>query len=159
MFGPNISFLFHRRKRVHFVSISLEQPRPIKVYRSREFILGKQYSTNPCRQFAVATELFTLASNIFGPEVWNFPILQPTNCTCYLKLFILVKRSTCFGRSFRPLSGAQLRILSLSLSNSATAQGGPRPPLGVSFNLPGLGRLLSSFYNLASPKVSFPCLV
>jgi len=32
---------------------------------------------------------------------------KPTRCTCYLKLFILVKRSTCFGRSFRPLSGAQ----------------------------------------------------
>jgi hypothetical protein len=24
------------------------------------------------------------------------PIVQPTRCTCYLKLFILVKRSTCF---------------------------------------------------------------
>jgi hypothetical protein len=32
---------------------------------------------------------------------------QPTRCTCYLKLFILVKRCTCFGRSFRPSSGAQ----------------------------------------------------
>ena len=39
---------------------------------------------------------------------------------------------------------------SLSLSNGATAQGGPRPPLGVSFILPGLGRLLSNFYILAS---------
>jgi len=27
--------------------------------------------------------------------------------SCYLKLFILVKRSTCFGLSFRPSSGAQ----------------------------------------------------
>ena len=34
-------------------------------------------------------------------------IVQPTRCTCYLKLFILVKRSTCFRRSFRPSSGAQ----------------------------------------------------
>jgi hypothetical protein len=35
------------------------------------------------------------------------PIVQPTWCTCYLKLLILVKPSTCFGRSFRPSSGAQ----------------------------------------------------
>ena len=35
------------------------------------------------------------------------PTVKPTRCTCYLKLFILVKHSTCFGRSFRPLSGAQ----------------------------------------------------
>jgi hypothetical protein len=34
-------------------------------------------------------------------------IVQSTRCTCYLKIFILVKRSTCFGRSFRPSSGAQ----------------------------------------------------
>ena len=38
----------------------------------------------------------------------------------------------------------------LSLSNGATAQGGPRPPLGVSSILHSLGRLLSSFYILAS---------
>jgi len=37
----------------------------------------------------------------------SIPIAQSTRCTCYLKLFILVKRSTCFGRSFRPSSGAQ----------------------------------------------------
>jgi len=35
------------------------------------------------------------------------PIVQPTRCTCYLKLFILLKRSTCFGRSFRLSSGPQ----------------------------------------------------
>jgi hypothetical protein len=33
--------------------------------------------------------------------------VQPTRYTCYLKLFIFVKRFTCFGRSFRPSSGAQ----------------------------------------------------
>ena len=38
----------------------------------------------------------------------------------------------------------------LSLSNGITAQGGPRPPLGVSSILPSLGRLLSNFYILAS---------
>ena len=43
-----------------------------------------------------------------------------------------------------------LNQLSLSLSNGATAQGGPWPPLGVSFILPGLGRLLSNFCILAS---------
>jgi hypothetical protein len=33
-------------------------------------------------------------------------IVQTKKCT-FLKLFILVKRSTCFGRSFHPSSGAQ----------------------------------------------------
>jgi len=37
----------------------------------------------------------------------GIPIVQPTRCTCYLKLFIPVKCCTCFGRSFRPSSGAQ----------------------------------------------------
>jgi hypothetical protein len=36
--------------------------------------------------------------------VFGIPIVQPTRCTCYLKLFFLVKRSTCFGWSFRPSS-------------------------------------------------------
>jgi len=36
------------------------------------------------------------------------------------------------------------------LSNGATAQDGPRAPLRVSSILPGLGRLLSNFYILAS---------
>jgi hypothetical protein len=36
-----------------------------------------------------------------------------------------------------------------SLSNGATAQGGPRPPSSVSSILPGLGRLFSNFYTLA----------
>jgi len=39
--------------------------------------------------------------------------------------------------------------LSPSLSNGTTAQGGPRSPSRVSSILPGLGRLLSSFYTLA----------
>ena len=45
---------------------------------------------------------------------------------------------------------SHLRRLNLSLSNGATAQGGPRPSLGVPSILPGLGRLLSNFYILAS---------
>jgi hypothetical protein len=40
--------------------------------------------------------------------------------------------------------------LSLSLSNRATAQDCPQPPLRVSSILPCLGRLLRSFYILAS---------
>ena len=39
--------------------------------------------------------------------------------------------------------------LSLSLSNGTTSRGGPLPPSRVSSILPGLGRLLSSFYTLA----------
>jgi hypothetical protein len=40
--------------------------------------------------------------------------------------------------------------LSLSLFNGAIAQDSPRPPLRDSSILPDLGRLLSSFYILAS---------
>jgi hypothetical protein len=29
----------------------------------------------------------------------HIPIVQPTRSTCYIKLFILVKRSACFGHS------------------------------------------------------------
>ena len=39
--------------------------------------------------------------------------------------------------------------MALSLSNGATAQGGPRPPSRVYSILPGLGRLFSNFYTLA----------
>ena len=39
--------------------------------------------------------------------------------------------------------------LCFSLSNGATARGGPRPPSRVSSILPGLGRLFSNFYTLA----------
>jgi len=34
-------------------------------------------------------------------------LVQPIRRTCFIKLFILAKRSTCFGRFFRPSSGAQ----------------------------------------------------
>ena len=44
----------------------------------------------------------------------------------------------------------------LSLSNGTTARGGPRPPSRVSSILPGLWRLLSSFYILA--LLYFPSL-
>ena len=45
-----------------------------------------------------------------------------------------------------------------SLSNGTTARGGPRPPWRVSSILPGLGRLLSSFYTL-NVFYSVSCLV
>jgi hypothetical protein len=34
-------------------------------------------------------------------------IVKPIRCLCFSKIFILVKHSTCFGRSSRPSSGAQ----------------------------------------------------
>jgi len=47
------------------------------------------------------------------------PALRPTRCTCYLKVFILVKRSTCFGRYFHPSSGARNCVYSIRrMSNS-----------------------------------------
>jgi len=39
----------------------------------------------------------------------------------FLKLFILVKRSTCFGRSFRPSSGAQNCVYSNGICQTAAA--------------------------------------
>jgi hypothetical protein len=51
------------------------------------------------------------------------PIVQPTICTCYLKLLILVKRSTCFGGSFRPSSGAQNCVYNNGICQTAAAIG------------------------------------
>jgi len=48
-------------------------------------------------------------------------IVQPTRCTCYLKLFILVKRSACFRPSFRPSSGAQNCVYSNGICQTAAA--------------------------------------
>jgi len=42
-----------------------------------------------------------------------------TRYTCYLKLLILVKRSTCFGRSFRLSSGAQNCVYSNDICQRA----------------------------------------
>jgi hypothetical protein len=49
------------------------------------------------------------------------PTVQPTRCTCYLKLFILVKRSARFGRSFHPLSGVQNCVYSNGICQTAAA--------------------------------------
>jgi hypothetical protein len=51
----------------------------------------------------------------------DIPIVQPTRCTCYLKLFIFVKRSTCFGRSFHPSPGAQNCTYSNGICQTAAA--------------------------------------
>ena len=51
------------------------------------------------------------------------PILQPTKFTCYLKFFILVKRSTCFGQSCLPSSGAQKCVYSNGIWQTAAASG------------------------------------
>ena len=53
--------------------------------------------------------------------LWWIPIVQPTKCTCYLKLFILVKCSTCFGRSSRPSSGTQNCVYSNGICQTAAA--------------------------------------
>jgi len=48
-------------------------------------------------------------------------MVQLTRSACYLKLFILVKRSTFFGRSFRPLSRAQNCVWSKGICQTAAA--------------------------------------
>jgi len=51
----------------------------------------------------------------------SIPIVQPTRCTCYLKLFILVKCPACFGRSFRPSSEAPNCTYSNGICQTAAA--------------------------------------
>ena len=51
----------------------------------------------------------------------TIPIVQPTRRTPYLKLFIFVKRSTCFGRSFRPSSGVENCVYSNGICQTAAA--------------------------------------
>jgi hypothetical protein len=48
-----------------------------------------------------------LQTYIQNTYLLSFPIVQPTRCTGYLKLFMTVNRSTCYGRSFHLSSGAQ----------------------------------------------------
>ena len=56
-----------------------------------------------------------------GPIGKNIPIIKLTKCIFYLKLFILVKHSTCFGRSFRPSSGAKNCAFSNGICQTAAA--------------------------------------
>jgi hypothetical protein len=42
-----------------------------------------------------------------GPCIVIYSYSTTNKMHLFLKLFILVKRSTCFGRSFRPSSGSQ----------------------------------------------------
>ena len=53
-----------------------------------------------CRQYA-------RYSTFIGPCIVIFSYDTTNKMHLFLKLFILVKRSTCFRRSFRPSSGAQ----------------------------------------------------
>jgi hypothetical protein len=59
-----------------------------------------------------------------GPCIIIYSYSTTNNITCYIKLFILVKRSTYFGRSIRPSSGAQMCVFTndyLLLSQITTA--------------------------------------
>jgi hypothetical protein len=56
---------------------------------------------------------------LYRSYVKHNPIVEPTRYTCYHKLFILVKHSTCFGRSFRPSSGVQNCVYSNGLCQTA----------------------------------------
>ena len=78
----------------------------LSIIRSSKLCIQQQYMSNSC--------CYLLLSGMR----WNchIPIVQPTRCTCYLKLFILVKRSTYFRRSFRPSSGAQNCVYSSCLT-------------------------------------------
>jgi hypothetical protein len=55
------------------------------------------------------------------PKTITVPTVQPTRSTRYLILFILVKRSTYFGRSIRPSSGAENWIYSNGIRQTAVA--------------------------------------
>jgi len=56
-----------------------------------------------------------LIPHVRRTEQESIPIVQTTRCTCYLKLFVLAKHSTCFGQSFRPSSGAENCVYSKQL--------------------------------------------
>jgi len=80
------------------------------IIRSSKLRIQQRYMSNSCCHL------------LLSGMRWNWvPIVQPKRCTCYLKLFILVKRSTCFERSFRPLSGAQNCVYSNGICQTAAA--------------------------------------
>ena len=60
-----------------------------------------------------------LQTYIKNTYLFSFPIVQSTRCTCYLKLFMTVNRSTCFGRSFHPSSGVQNCVNSNGICQTA----------------------------------------
>jgi len=55
-----------------------------------------------CRHALVMSRL-----RFIGPCIVIYSYSTTNKTHLFLKLFILVKRSSCFGRSFRPSSGAQ----------------------------------------------------
>jgi len=82
-----------------------------------------------------ASRLAAGAPGEISKTFYIIPIVQPTRCTCYLKLFILVKRSACFGRSFRPSSGAQNSAYSNGICQTAAATCCYRGWDGTAFHL------------------------
>ena len=74
------------------------------IIRSSKLRIQQRYMSNSC--------CYLLLSGMR----WNY-----TRYTCYLKSFILVKRSTCFGRSFRPSSGAQNCVYNNGICQTAAA--------------------------------------
>ena len=75
----------------------------------------KRYSSDKPRSF------FMLSLGLHRRVKPIYSYSKPTICTCYLKLFILVKRSTCFGLSFRPSSGAQNCVYSSGICQTTAA--------------------------------------
>jgi hypothetical protein len=97
---------------------------------SSHYCCGQQYKV--CRSSSLLTLLRPPVTFIFlCPKFYSqhptfkhlqtIPIAQPKRCTCYFKLFILVKRSICFGRSFRPSSGAQNCVYSNGICQTPAA--------------------------------------
>jgi len=91
------------RLAIHFQILwSLVQQAGLKL-NDRGSTLGRGKLVNACRPgINQLSNRWTRRDLLQG----FIPIVQSTRCTCYLKLFILVKRSTCFGRSFHPWSGS-----------------------------------------------------
>jgi len=77
--------------------------------------------TNNRKDYSSEDNVKKKHSRIQSGESEAIPIVQPTRCTCYLKLFILVKPSICFGLSFRPSSGAQNCVYSNVIRQTAAA--------------------------------------
>jgi hypothetical protein len=79
---------------------------------------------------------------IYGIELWG----------CVNKSNTAIMQR-CQSKLLRFITNAPWYVTNhtLSLSNGATARGGPRPPSRVYFIPPGLGRPLSSFYIPALP--------
>ena len=114
------------------VPCALESTQPLKMSMFESFLTNKHSFYRHFRQYQLS-QLFLkpqhsgfqrhsgkTLNKVFTP-CFLIPIVQPTRCTCYLKLFIIVKRSTCFGRSLLPSSGAQNCVDSNGICQTAAA--------------------------------------